>query len=81
MIQPVTMYEAVCDNCGKEWNDEWNGWCAMGDVSSMKDVIRDEGWHVGDGQEGEMDKTYCPDCWHYDDEDNFCLKPIEAKAG
>lgn len=76
MIQEVTMYGATCDHCQKDWYDDHNGWCAMSDESSMKNTLSDEGWHSGDESmsEGIDGEYYCPECWSYDDDDNFVLE-------
>lgn len=64
------MYAAKCDNCGKEWVDEHNGWYAFTDIHSMADnVNNDDEWH------NEGDKHYCPSCFSFDDEDNLIITP------
>jgi hypothetical protein len=69
MIFPVTMYSAKCDNCGKEWIDEVNCFCAFTDENSMaENVNNDDDWH------NEGDKHYCKDCFTFDDEDNLIVK-------
>lgn len=76
MIHEVTMYAATCDNCGKDWEDTNDGFVAFGDESSLTEKIYDDGWHIGDGKEGEKDKCYCDDCWSRDDDDVFHLKTV-----
>ena len=73
MIKEVTMYSATCDHCKKHWHDDDNGWCAMSDESSLEFVLEEEGWHFGDGDEGVDGEHYCPECWGYDDDNNFVL--------
>lgn len=73
MIQPVTMYAAECDNCGKGWENDHYGWTALTDESSLRQTLTDDKWHIGDGVEGEEGKTYCPSCWQRDDEDVFVI--------
>lgn len=79
MIHPVTFYGATCDNCGKSWFNDHYGWSAMSDESSMKQMLSDDEWHFGDGQEGEEGKHYCPDCFEFDDDDQFILKPVKQQ--
>ena len=62
MIQKVTMYQAVCDGCGKSHVDELNGYVAWSDMWSAKNTAMDTGWQEIDG------KLYCPDCMVYDEE-------------
>lgn len=75
MIHKVTMYSATCDNCNKKWSDEHYGWTALSDELSMENILNEEGWHMGDEEnnEGVNFECYCPDCWSYDDNDNFVL--------
>lgn len=82
MIEEVTMYAATCDNCGKDWENDYHGWSAMTDELSLKNTLREDEWHFGDSQqnEGEDGKIYCPSCFNYDDEDVFHLKIVE-KSG
>jgi hypothetical protein len=71
MIYPKTMYAAKCDNCGKEWVDEDNGYFAFTDESSITDnVNNDDEWH------NEGDKHYCKDCYSFDDNDTLIIKTI-----
>ena len=57
MIQEVTMYEAVCDGCGK--CDE----AVLKDPYEVKLIaIRWREWQEING------KLYCPDCVEYDEE-------------
>ena len=67
MIQKVTMYTVICDNCGKDSN-------ADSDFSCWNDM----GWAQEEALESdwikEEDKHYCPDCYEYDDDDNLVIK-------
>jgi hypothetical protein len=80
MIQEVIMWGAVCDHCKKEWEGEVNGWTATKYMSTIELILGDEGWAFGDESinEGKDGEIYCPDCFEYDDEDNFELK-VERK--
>lgn len=69
MIHPVTFYGATCDNCGKSWRNDHYCWSAMSDESGMKEMLSDDGWHFG-----EEGKHYCPDCFEFDDDDQFVLR-------
>ena len=59
MIQKVTMYQAVCDGCGR------NASQVTDDArESVFSAIRNDGWREIDG------KHYCTDCYEYDGETN-----------
>lgn len=77
MINEVKMYGASCDHCKNDWYDEHNGWYVMNDETAMKDVLSEEDWVSGDESDnkGIDGEHYCPDCFEYDDDDNFVLKP------
>ena len=66
MIHTVEMYGATCDNCKKAFDpDEGAFW---NDEDYMQDRIEEDGWYVTyDG------KTYCPDCYRFDDDDGIHL--------
>ena len=62
MIKPVTMYSVVCDRCGKQFVDEFNGIVAWLDEGTVKEQAMESEWvEIGD-------KHYCPDCYEFDDE-------------
>ena len=75
MIQEVTMYQAVCDRCGKGYVDENIGYCAWVDAESAREnaLESDTGW-----QEMKDGKIYCPDCVEYNEETES-YKPKERK--
>ena len=83
MINQVAMYSATCDHCKNSWYDEHNGWVAMTDKPSMETVLNEEGWISGNTslKEGVDGEHYCPECFEYDDEDNFILKPERKNNG
>ena len=59
MIREVTMYQAVCDGCGR------NASQVTDDArESVFSAMRNDGWREIDG------KLYCPDCYEYDGETN-----------
>lgn len=70
MIYPETYYCAKCDNCGADWSDDYNGFTAFGDKGQMEDHLNESEWH------SEDDKDYCPDCYHFDDDDNLVIKQL-----
>lgn len=74
MIYPVTYYAAKCDNCGKHWEDENEGYAAYNCESFLSDCLGEEGWHFGDGIEGEDYSHYCPECWEVGDNDEVVIK-------
>lgn len=62
MIREVTMYQAVCDGCGKTHVNDSMGYCAWVDGCGAVEDACDSGWTEIDG------KLYCPDCYEYDEE-------------
>jgi hypothetical protein len=68
MIQPITMYEAECDNCGEQYVT-YDGICAYHEAEQMKERLMEAEWHT-DG-----DKHYCPECWSLNDNDEVVIKP------
>ena len=61
MIQEVTMYQAVCDGCGKTCPD-YDGIIAWETRRSARLVALDSGWLAVNHC------LYCPDCVEYDEE-------------
>lgn len=64
MVIKEYFYNAECDCCGNLANEElWR---------------TDEGGAKEDAQEADFlvlgDKFYCPECYHYDDDDNIVTK-------
>ena len=74
MINTIEMFSATCDHCKTDWYDDHNGWCAMSDETTMKNTLSECDWHFGDDDEGVNGEHYCPECYEYDDDDNFILK-------
>ena len=57
MIKPVTMYSVICDRCGKQFVDEFNGIVAWLDEGTAKEQAMESEWaEIGD-------KHYCTDCY------------------
>ena len=57
MIREVTMYQAVCDGCGRVFGKVYSDIDTAVRVPFMKDL-----WAYIN------DKLYCPDCYEYDEE-------------
>lgn len=68
MINEVQMFGAKCDGCGEEW-DNGDSVSAYADKEHVRYSIVESGWHIR-----EDGKTYCSECWSYDDEDNLVFK-------
>jgi len=69
MIYEVTYYTAKCDHCKVEYAED-SPYSAWSDKDNMKDILRDCDWYVdNDDEPKHKDKTYCSDCWSYDDND------------
>ncbi len=60
MIEEITMYGAVCDNCGKLFRTE--DYCAFVDKDTAKSHALDGGWIEHNGE------LLCPDCYGYNEE-------------
>ena len=68
MIKEVKMYTVVCDNCGRDVNENADYSC-YNDKVFAQDVAMESDWLK------EGDKHYCPNCFTYDDEDNLIVNP------
>lgn len=62
MIRPVTLYEGVCDGCGKQLEYDDGAITAWGDKLDVSELMQDSDWLEIN------DKHYCPDCYEYNDE-------------
>lgn len=62
MIEKITMYQAVCDSCGKTFQDHSSGIIAWDDRDGAMQMALDSEWKQFD------DRLYCPDCMQYDEE-------------
>ena len=70
MTQEVKMFTVVCDNCGKDANENTDYSC-WNDENYAKELAMDAGWIHEDG------KDYCTHCHSYDDENNLQIKELE----
>lgn len=68
MIKIVKMYTVICDGCGKDSNanSEYSCWS---EADIAEELAAEDNW-LKDGK-----AHYCPQCYHYDDNDNLILKP------
>jgi len=78
MIYKVEVFAAKCDNCKKEWIDDINDFSYMGDVSTMAECLMEDSWETIETK-GEEDKHYCPDCFYFNEEDEFVLRIEKQK--
>ncbi len=72
MIQEVIMFTVVCDNCGKDCNEnqEYSCW---NDKMHARDIAMESDWEISG------DTHYCPLCWSHDDNDNIVID--ESRKG
>lgn len=79
-IKTMNMYTLICDRCGTDVMDgtDYAGW---GEVSNVMEEADAQDWRDEDGSHCTPDsKHYCRDCWYWaDDDDDFHIKPVEAK--
>ena len=61
MIRPVTLYEGICDGCGKRLEYAGGAITAWGDKLDVLKLMQDSDWSEING------KHYCPDCYEYDE--------------
>lgn len=64
------MYTVVCDNCGKDSNEDSEYSCYSDKDHAEENAIESD-WIQ------EEDKHYCDECFSYDDDDNLIIKPIK----
>lgn len=67
MITERTFYSVKCDGCGKDLEDIAEEYAWVDDERAVEDVAKDGDWLKIRG------KHYCPDCHHYDDDNNLIL--------
>ncbi len=56
MIKEVTRFTLVCDGCGKELGSAWRTEVKAEVMAGTQNWIKN------------INRHYCPDCWHYDGE-------------
>ena len=66
MIKELTMYTVVCDGCGTDVNEDAEYSC-WNDKGYAQDIAMDSDWINSD------DKDYCPNCYHYDEDDKLII--------
>ena len=66
MIKEMPMFTVICNNCGKDCNDDTD-YSGYGDEDYAVEVAKESGWTVKDG------KHYCSDCYTYNDDDELII--------
>ncbi len=66
MIQKITMYTCVCDNCNKS-ADEGGEYSCWGDEYTARAMAAESDFIEHKGND------YCSDCWDIDDNDNIII--------
>ncbi len=61
MIREMTMYQAICDRCGKPCAES-SGIIAWKSKATARTAAFDSGWLIVNHE------AYCPDCYEYDEE-------------
>lgn len=57
MIRPITLYEGICDGCGRCFEYDDGAITAWGDEADIYEFMQESGWR-------EIKcKHYCPDCY------------------
>ncbi|MEO5991162.1 MAG: hypothetical protein ABIP68_05960 [Ferruginibacter sp.] len=70
MIKQATIYTVVCDNCGKDANEEAN-YPVCKSTLYVKDINMKDGWL------NDYDKHYCPDCFVVKGDDLVTFQTIK----
>lgn len=71
MITTVEMFGCKCNNCGKEWIDNYNSFVAFTDkLGMMNNISDDEMWY----SDNYKNIHYCPECFSFSDDDELMLK-------
>lgn len=65
-LQKVEMHTVICDNCQMDIG-MYNEYSCWNDENYAEENAMESDWHR------QEDKHYCPDCYTYDDDDNFIL--------
>jgi hypothetical protein len=66
MIQEVTMYTAVCDNCGEDIGSSQDYSCWNDEVYALENATNSD-WIQHEG------KLYCPKCYSINDDDAITI--------
>jgi hypothetical protein len=67
MITKVECVMLECDNCREIFEDGYEGFSVFVDENQALEAADSAEW-IKDG-----DKHYCPECAHYDDDDNLII--------
>jgi len=67
MIQEKTFYGCKCDACGQFLPSEWDDAAYYDNEEFVEQLAKDSDWITARG------KHYCPDCYHYGDNDELIL--------
>ena len=70
MYLKLEMFTVKCDNCGETSGDNADYSCWNDEQTALNEA-QECGWTQED------DKHYCPNCYHYDDDDNLILKSVK----
>jgi hypothetical protein len=70
------MYGATCDNCKKPYDGDDGNYAFWNEEGFMQETIEEDDWHVTDDG-----KTYCPDCYTFNDDDDLIIKKERQKHG
>ena len=69
MKETIEMFTIKCNNCGKLFEDEYEGYCAWVDAEGAWEEAQEYSW-IREAQ----DVHYCPACYSYDSDDNLIIK-------
>lgn len=73
MLQEVKMYTVVCDNCGKDSNEDEEYSC-YGDAIGAEEIAMENGYiKIGTSH-------FCDECWSYDENDKVIIDGTRRKA-
>jgi len=75
MKKQVEMFTVQCDNCKKDFEEDYNGCSCWGDFDDAWENASDSNWIYGD----DFDTHYCPECYSYNDEDKLIVDKARTK--